>query len=185
MKKLFAIVLVSLTTTAQQDSTVMTRDQCGVQDSLRYYMLELVNEFRVMRHRKPLQYDSLLNTGAIDHLKYINDIGTITHEQKDKSSPYFTGKTPSKRCNKPAGENVAVAYTSTYQPIDMNLKQLATDLFENWKESPGHRANMLGFSYKKFGFAASMSIRTENKVEPFVHSHYFMERMGVQTFSYE
>jgi uncharacterized protein YkwD len=190
MKKLFAglLVLVSLTTVAQQDSTVaqlcakrdsiMFRDQIWVQDSLRFYMLELVNEFRVKHYAQKLQFDSLLNKGALDHLKYLYDLNILSHYQDDATSPYFTGKTPSKRCKQPAGENAALDAVYSGDPFNQDLRVVAQVLFEILKKSPGHRANMLHRKYKTFGFAGSL----ENVKS--ISNFYFVTSIGVQTFGY-
>ena len=190
MKKLFAglLVLVSLATVAQQDSTVaqlcarqdsiMFCDQKWVQDSLRFYMLELVNEFRVKHFAQKLQFDSLLNKGALDHLKYLNDLKIISHDQDDATSPYFTGKTPTERCKQLAGENLAEDVRFLNNPFDQDLKAVAQSMFKLWKESPRHRANMLDRKYKTIGFAGSI------KHVKITENFYSIDAMGVQTFGF-
>ena len=161
MKKLFVglFVLFSLSVSAQQYQASDLTECNFTQDSLRFYMLKYVNEFRVKNRRQPLQYDSSLNVGAFNHSLYLACHDEFAHIETDRDSKYYTGKSPSDRCgstiNTLASENCAMNYCYT----DSKMKKVAKELVEQWERSPGHRANMLG-NYTKFGFG--LSLRFQN-----------------------
>ena len=115
---------------------------------------------------------------ALDHLKYLYDLNILSHYQDDATSPYFTGKTPSKRCKQPAGENAALDAVYSGDPFNQDLRVVAQVLPKILKKSPGHRANMLHRKYKTFGFAGSL----ENVKS--ISNFYFVTSIGVQTFGY-
>ncbi len=121
------------------------------QDSLRIYMLEFINEFRANLGIGPLRYDSALNQGALNHAVYLADRLELTHYQTDTTSPYFTGHCPVLRTGRNPAENAA---WSTYDKGD-SMKDLAYQLFLQWKGSPGHKKNMLFGD--EFGFGVSVS----------------------------
>ena len=121
------------------------------QDSLRIYMLEFINEFRAKKGIGPLRYDSALNQGALNHAVYLADRLELTHYQTDTTSPYFTGHCPSLRTGRNPAENAAWSH---YDKGD-SMKHLAYDLFKGWRNSPGHRRNMLFGD--EFGFGVSVS----------------------------
>jgi len=157
MKKivLSLVVLFSLSVSAQQYQASDLTECNFTQDSLRFYMLKYVNEFRVKNRRQPLQYDSALNVGAFNHSLYLACHDEFTHIATDSNSKYYTGKSPSDRCgstiNTLASENCAMNYCYT----DSKMKKVAKELVEQWERSPGHRANMLD-NHTKFGFGLSL-----------------------------
>ena len=164
MKKivLSLVVLFSLSVSAQQYQASDLTECNFTQDSLRFYMLKYVNEFRVKNRRQPLQYDSALNVGAFNHSLYLACHDEFTHIATDRDSKYYTGKSPSDRCgstiNTLATENCAMNYCyadSLNGPLSTNERELAKELVEQWERSPGHRANMLG-NHTKFGFGLSL-----------------------------
>ena len=165
MKKLFIglFILFSLSVSAQQYQASDLTECNLTQDSLRFYMLKYVNEFRVKNRRQPLQYDSALNVGAFNHSLYLACHDEFAHIETESNSKYYTGKTPSSRCKMlSVGENCAMNYCyadSLNGPLSANERELAKELVEQWERSPGHRANMLG-TYTKFGF--SLSLRFKN-----------------------
>ena len=154
MKKivLSLVVLFSLSVSAQQYQASDLTECNFTQDSLRYYMLKYVNEFRVKNRRQPVQYDSALNVGAFNHSLYLACHDEFAHIATDSNSKYYTGKTPSSRCRTLfVTENCAMNYCYT----DSKMNEVAKELVEQWERSPGHRANMLG-NHTKFGFGLSL-----------------------------
>jgi uncharacterized protein YkwD len=123
------------------------------QDSMRIYMLQLVNDFRVKYHKGTLQYDSSLNVGAMNHAIYMSsyscDDEEWGHYQHDSTNKYFTGYSPSDRCQMPAGENAAADVWF----IGMTMKQISKSVFDTWVRSKYHRQNMLDRRYELFGYA--------------------------------
>lgn len=157
MKKivLSLVVLFSLSVSAQQYQASDLTECNFTQDSLRFYMLKYVNEFRVKNRRQPVQYDSALNVGAFNHSLYLACHNEFTHYATESNSKYYTGKSPSDRCGSTidtfASENCAMNYCYA----DSKMKEIAKKLVEQWERSPGHRANMLGY-HTKFGFGLSL-----------------------------
>jgi uncharacterized protein YkwD len=154
MKKLVVslFVLFSLSVSAQQYQASDLTECNFTQDSLRFYMLKYVNEFRVKNRRQPLQYDSALNVGAFNHSLYLACHDEFTHIATDRDSKYYTGMGPSSRCDTLfVSENCAMNYCKT----NSKMKKVAKELVDQWERSPGHRANMLGY-YTKFGFGLSL-----------------------------
>ena len=123
------------------------------QDSMRIYMLQLVNDFRVKYHKGTLQYDSSLNVGAMNHAIYLSSYSSYDeewgHYQHDSTNKYFTGYSPSDRCQMLAGENVAAKVWFT----GMTMKQISKSIFDAWVRSKYHRQNMLDRRYELFGYA--------------------------------
>jgi len=157
MKKIVValFVLFSVSVSAQQYQSSDLTECNFTQDSLRFYMLKYVNEFRVKNRRQPLQYDSALNVGAFNHSLYLSCHDEFTHIATDSNSKYYTGKTPSSRCGMFASENCVRSGCYT----DSKMNEVAKELVEIWERSPGHRANMLG-NHTKFGFG--LSLRFQN-----------------------
>ena len=174
MKRLFVglFVLVSLSMSAQQYQSIDLLEYNLTQDSIRFYMLEYLNEFRVKNHKQSLTYDSALNVGALNHSLYLACHNEFTHIATKTNSPYFTGRRPTQRCGMPASENIA----SRWQYVSLNAtpKQIAKSLIEQWEQSPGHRANMLA-DHRYFGFG--LSLRKHGG------SHLKLDVYAVQTFS--
>ena len=155
------------------------------QDSMRIYMLQLVNDFRVKYHKGTLQYDSSLNVGAMNHAIYMSsyscDDEEWGHYQHDSTNKYFTGYSPSDRCQMLAGENVVgdVWFTG------MTMKQISKSIFDAWVRSKYHRQNMLDRRYELFGYALvlrkKMSETTISLQDFTMFGGY--EVYAVQTFS--
>ena len=154
MKKLVVLlfVLISSMSNAQQSNSIRHKFEID-QDSMRIYMLEAINEFRKNRGIPLLSYDSALNAGALNHSLYMVDRGELTHFETDTTSPYFTGYGPATRTGRSVcAENCATSYRATNE----SMKDLAYELVELWKTSPGHNRNMR--SGHKFGFGIAVVI---------------------------
>lgn len=101
--------------------------------------VEFVNAFRKENNLSPLKYSKMLSDIAMPHtLDMLNQKVPLGHdgfkERSQKVPSYIT-----------TGENVAYEYGDS-DPM--------RSLFEGWKNSPGHRKNMLGnFNYIGVAFA--------------------------------
>ena len=106
-------------------------------DSFEQQFLGLLNQYRADKGLQPLDLNSQL-TAAADWMS--NDMGA-----KNYFSHYDSlGRSPGQRATAfgytgGVGENIAAGYTS------------AQSVFDAWKGSPGHNANMLGSSYRVIG----------------------------------
>ncbi|HSP56406.1 MAG TPA: CAP domain-containing protein, partial [Dehalococcoidia bacterium] len=101
--------------------------------------LTLINQYRAENGRTPLQLNIQLSAaadwmsadlGANDYFSHIDSLGRDPG-QRARDYGYYGG----------VGENIAagMAYSS------------AQGVFNGWKNSPGHNANMLGSSYRVIG----------------------------------
>lgn len=113
---------------------------------------------------KTLAYDHVLFRAAKDHADYLAKHDTLTHQQTTagRQSPskrvaYFKGT------HDMIGENCLMipVHTPLYNEstgktytVD-NYDQLATQLFEMWKNSKGHYANMINEEYEAEGLSLS------------------------------
>lgn len=92
-------------------------------------LLCLVNQYRKANGLNALSYDAALSATAVDHSTWMNDNNTMSHIGEN-------GSTFTQRCTahnvKCDAENVARGYTT------------AQKLFDAWRASPSHNANMLG-----------------------------------------
>jgi glucan phosphoethanolaminetransferase (alkaline phosphatase superfamily) len=106
-------------------------DAAGVVGEYGFYKdyVVLFNEFRSENGRQPLVFDSTLNELATKRALEISQPGNFSHKGIERYN---------------LGENIAMmAYSS----------DTASDLIELWASSPGHRSNMLSYSYHRTGFA--------------------------------
>lgn len=106
-----------------------TANGSDVQGSFRDRFLGLINAWRKENGKNVLAYDAKLDQAATGHSTWMQTTGNFSHTGADNSQ-FF------KRCTQAGGscdaENIAYGFTSAQQ------------LFDMWKNSPGHNANMLG-----------------------------------------
>lgn len=151
---------------------------------LNKYMLEHVNNLRASVGREPLEYKASLQEGVTVRSDEQAQLGSLrsngkAHTRPDDSSfrtafIYLGGKEQNK-----LGENIA-QYSSANQFALMSEKDIAERLFEQWKASPGHYANMINSRYKYFVFDASISRTTQLMNE---NADLYPSVIGVQIFS--
>jgi len=89
----------------------------------------LINAHRVKNNKSPLAYDGELSATARLHSEWMDETGITSHTGEDGSKFYERCEARGTGC---LAENIAMGFTS------------ASHLFELWKNSPGHNANMLG-----------------------------------------
>ncbi len=104
-------------------------------------ILALVNQFRKESGVDPVVLNSALNTAAFKHSKDMNDNGYFSHTGQNGST--FGERTKKENYSGFAfGENIAISDT-------------ARQTFNLWKESPGHRRNMLNPNVNEMGIGKS------------------------------
>ena len=140
-------------------------------DSIQFYFLEIINEYRISKGVDKLEIDSNLTDIAQNHANYIhyevvkntNDEG-YSHVQENENNPYYTGKNLSDRSTSKSGENIC-----KYRDIkEKNDKSIAILLFNKWKDSKEHNENMLNPNFKKMGFGFKfdkIQLKKYNKTE--------------------
>ncbi|OLY84064.1 hypothetical protein AYI68_g1780 [Smittium mucronatum] len=102
-------------------------------------MLSLINDLRSSVGKSPLAYSEPLMAAAQLQSQYQYDTNQMTHSNSNYDGLISRFAATDATCSSCA-ENVAAGYTSV------------SDVFNGWKNSPGHYANMIG-NYNFFGWA--------------------------------
>ena len=127
MNKLLLILLLPLSVYSQIDFS--KTPQTSV-DSLRYYMHQELNEYRLQNNVNELELSDSLNELAQSWAKTMYDTGEFKH-----SNLY------------PSGENCAYGARHIF-----TLKKFSYSTLQNWKDSPGHDANLKRSYFIKVGY---------------------------------
>lgn len=101
-------------------------------------VLTLTNEFRAQNGLSALKLNTELNAAAQVHSEDMANQDYFDHTGKDGSQPWDRAKVVGYEALS-IGENIAAGYTT------------AQAVVEGWKNSPGHRANMLNSNYTELG----------------------------------
>jgi uncharacterized protein YkwD len=111
----------------------------GCDQSLASQMLEIVNSHRLANRAKKLSISTQLSNIGCAHSRWMTASGIFSHTGKDSTSPFERCKKAGTYCY---AENVAYNTTPNVQ-----------DLFEQFKNSPGHNQNMLDPNFVEVGIA--------------------------------
>lgn len=112
-------------------------------------ILELTNAFRKENALPPLQAETRLNAAARAYARYLADSGKFAHDADGR---------------KPAGRAEAAGYKFCFiaenLAMDANsrgfsTRGLAEEAMSGWKNSPGHRANLLRTGVTDIGIAVA------------------------------
>lgn len=100
----------------------------------------LINQYRGQNGKSSLSYDNSLNQASVSYSMWMNSTGIFSHTGENGS--IFTDRCAAAgtTCR---GENLAKGFKS------------AAHLFEMWKASAGHNANMLKSSYSTLGIGTA------------------------------
>lgn len=101
-------------------------------------VLELTNQFRAENGLPGLKLNAELNAAAQGHSEDMAKQDYFSHTGKNGSRPWDRAKAVGYEAQS-MGENIAAGYTTPEAVV------------EGWKNSPGHRANMLNSTYKELG----------------------------------
>ncbi|WP_345219184.1 CAP domain-containing protein [Georgenia halophila] len=101
----------------------------GAENAFDARMVELINDARVANGAPPLTYWDPLRDGALDHSRWMGEIGQFQHA----SSSTLWSDTAEAGCARGYGENI---FTASYRASP----EAAMEAYMN---SPGHRANIL------------------------------------------
>lgn len=128
------------------------------QDFIEDEVLRLVNAERASKGLSALSFDTKLRQAADIRVgeESIISFSGINHNRPDGSSfstvlaeVGYAGATM-------WGENLVWGYQSTITFNEVQLKALADKMFTNWKNSPGHYANMIKAEYNQTGIGVSL-----------------------------
>ena len=126
MNKLLLILLLPLSVYSQIDFS--KTPQTSV-DSLRYYMHQELNEYRLQNNVNELELSDSLNELAQSWAKTMYDTGDFKHS------------------NLPFAENIQYGSRHIF-----TLKKKAHWTLQSWKDSPGHDANLKRSYFIKVGY---------------------------------
>ncbi len=157
-----------LSTTCSAQLTEKNREQ------LRSELITQINELRTSLGLKSLVVSDTLRKAAEFHSDYMAKNNTLSHDQKSKKY-----KTPKKRVNafkgkdfEIVGENVLYSTKQNFPLNKKEVSQLASEMFESWKNSPGHYANMTEPEYV-FG---DLGFKTSSTKSVVYATHVFGKR---------
>lgn len=154
---------------------------------LAMYMEQHINELRASLGKKPLRYKAELQQGTQQRADEQAKIGSLrsggrAHTRPDgtefRTAFTYLNKGGLKDKEQELGENIA-QFSSNNPYTLTSEKRIAETLFNYWKNSPGHYANMISDNYKYFSFAASVGRASANMEE---YSELYPIIMGVQVF---
>lgn len=114
---------------ATTGTTADTGSSTDSNASFRQQFLSLINAHRAANGKGALAYDALIDRAATNHSAWMQTTGTFSHTGEAGSRFYQRCQAVGTSCD---AENIAWGFTS------------AQMLFDMWKNSPGHNANMLG-----------------------------------------
>lgn len=154
-------------------------------------VLKLVNKERSRLGKSQLEWsDDLYHFSSI-RAKELGDNGNIRffdnngnmlkHVRNANGKEWYTVFDGTDYEDNALGENVANFSMSNNVYKAFNEKLIAKTLYDLWKESPGHYANMIDDDYTKFGFDLSYSKfwRDDDSAIDYLHQGI----QGVQLFS--
>lgn len=154
---------------------------------LAMYMEQHINELRASLGKKPLRYKAELQQGTQQRADEQAKIGSLrsggrAHTRPDgtefRTAFTYLNKGGLKDKEQELGENTAQFSSNNLYTLTSE-KRIAETLFNYWKNSPGHYANMISDNYKYFSFAASVGRASANMDE---YSELYPIVMGVQVF---
>lgn len=167
------------------DGTYINHKNVGLE------VLKLVNAERKRLGKRELKWsDGLYKLSTIrakemasnGSIGFWNDEGKImSHVRDNKGTPWHTVTKGTEYANRGMGENLA-GRTLPYNVYQLfSEKIIANQLYNQWKNSKGHYANMIADNYTEFGFDYGLSqFWRRNKVEV----DYFSQGLhGVQLFA--
>ena len=154
---------------------------------LAMYMEQHINELRASLGKKPLRYKAELQQGTQQRADEQAKIGSLrsggrAHTRPDgtefRTAFTYLNKGGLKDKEQELGENTA-QFSSNNPYTLTSEKKIVETLFNYWKNSSGHYANMISDNYKYFSFAASVGRASANMEE---YSELYPIVMGVQVF---
>lgn len=133
MKKLFLVILLIPLLGYSQIREYMNTTMQENLDSLRYYINDFENQYRVKFNSQKLVLDEELNKLAQEHAKWMFETGKFEHSKVAKE--------------KNLAENILLGTDKMF-----TLKQFANAILQGWKDSPGHNRNLIWYSYAHVGY---------------------------------
>jgi uncharacterized protein YkwD len=167
----FILLLLPAHWSCQQPSRAIQTDKIDTTLVRELFMAKL-NSHRKSNGLVSFETDNILNRAAADHAIYMSKNDTLTHDQKTGGK-----KTPADRVRYYGGNHEIVGenclYVQLLVPVQnkwdktpvkiVTYEQLAEQLFLQWKNSPGHYANMIKPEYEVQGLMVQYN-KSQNKL---------------------
>lgn len=120
----------------------------------------LLNQYREQKKLKPLAWNNVCFLAAYNHNAWMAESDELSHQQHRRNK-FYTGLNPGDRVSwLLKGSSVKLMWSAEnclfFFVDDMDaiqVEQVAKDAFEQWKNSSGHNANMLGKDHGSCGTA--------------------------------
>jgi uncharacterized protein YkwD len=113
-------------------------------DSVKLYLIDLINEERVRKGRETLSYDFDLEISAQKHTEYMFIENIISHDELNKENSYYVGLS---HWDRGCESEICLKGTSQFT----NNKNLAVFMFKSWCNSPAHYKDMMNKNHKYMG----------------------------------
>lgn len=123
----------------------------GALDIEEMKFVSLINSFRKENGLEPLQISRRLNAVAQWMVNDMVQMNNISHTDSLGRDPYERMESLGYRNSRASGENLCAGTVSS----------TAERAFQQWKDSPGHRENMLGPRFRFMGIARAYGEQTE------------------------
>lgn len=124
--------------------------------SLRMELFQKVNNLRIEHGATSLSLNDTLRAAAALHSTYMATNDVLSHEEPatDLETPFARVLQSGGRNFETIGENVLFSTPQQFPLGNDAVKILAEEMFQAWKKSPGHFANMINpeFEYGDFAF---------------------------------
>jgi len=139
---LFLVMFFNLSTFGQEKNNIKV-------ESLKIKLSKIINDHRKSLKIKELSSDVNLKKAAINQSIYLLKTKKLSHQQIDikfknpiDRVEFYAGKTFDL-----VGENILFTSIEDKKYSDRDLDKLATQLFQQWKNSSGHYKNMIHKEY--------------------------------------
>jgi uncharacterized protein YkwD len=113
-------------------------------DSVKYYLVEFINEHRINKGLSILTYDNKLESSAQKHTDYMFVEGVLSHNESNENNPNYVGFSPWDR-----GCSDEICFKGTIQFT--NNRDVAILMFRTWCKSPSHYSSIISEKNKYFG----------------------------------
>lgn len=112
-------------------------------------LLDRCNSARQLAGAGPLYADTRLNGAALDHARFLAASGYISHGGSGDSTPALRA------------EHAGYAWSRIGENVLARTHGDADEAFEQWWNSPGHRANLLEPAFADCGFGRVYAPRVD------------------------
>ncbi|MFT5780538.1 MAG: hypothetical protein ACI837_003500 [Crocinitomicaceae bacterium] len=130
-------------------------------EQLRLELSEKINSLRISKGLSALLVSEPLKKAAILHSAYMVKSKVLSHDEKSSRyrTPYKRVRSQKGKAFELVGENILYSTPQKFPLSKKEISALAEEMFNSWKNSPGHYANMTHPEYVlgDLGFKTDLS----------------------------